>query len=461
MINLFTNLRWGLALVVLSTTGNLAAQAQGVGIGTTAPAASAVLDVASTTQGQLLPRMTAAQRAAIANPVVGLFVFQTDGSPGLYYYINHSWMNLVNGLEPDADGNAGASTTTQVSTVAGFIPGFVDGANSNAQMYANGTSSVGQLNGPDGVVQDSYFNSSTLGHYYVADTRNNSIRVISPTRLTTVAGNGSWGDRDGTGIGAQFRSPGGVALSSNSTILYVSDTGSDCIRQINLSTGGVSHMTGASGTSSQGYHDGSNSFAKFRTPSGIIMGTGFLYRYLLVADRDNNCIRKVDPNPSGLTGTLVGNSTAGFVDGTGTAARFNGPTGVAMFDNILYVADAGNHCIRKITSGPGGGVVVTTLAGNGAAGANDGTGVVAQFNDPNGVAVDKLGNVYVADTGNNRIRKITAMGVVTTLAGSLQGNTNGTAASAQFNKPSSLIYDSKSKAIIVTDRDNNCIRMIQ
>ena len=437
-----------------------------MGVGTTAPAASAVLDVTSTTQGQLLPRMTAAQRAAIANPVVGLFVFQTDGTPGLYYYINNSWINAVNGLVPDANGNAGASTSTQVSTVAGGRQGFADGTNSITQFNANGTSSAAQFDGPDCVIQDTYSSSSTYLRYYVADTRNNSIRIIGPS-VTTLAGSGFPGSKDGTGTAAQFNLPGGVALDGTSTNLYVTDTNNQCIRKIVLSTGIVSYVTGGgtnpnSGSTgaNPGYVDGSNSSAKFNHPSGIIVGTASssYFGSLLVADRDNNSIRKVELRSNGATSTLVGDYTAGFVDGTLTAARFNHPTGVAMFGSTLYVADTGNHCIRKIQ-----GTVVTTLAGNGAPGANDGTGVVAQFNAPSGIAVDYLGNVYVADTGNNRIRKITPTGVVSTLAGSSQGNTTGTAASAQFNHPSSLFFDSfiRGTAIIVTDRDNNCIRMIK
>ena len=464
MINLFTNLRQGLALAVLFATGSLAAQAQSVGVGTTTPAASAVLDVTSTTQGQLLPRMTAAQRAAIANPVVGLFVFQTDGTPGLYYYINNSWINAVNGLVPDANGNAGASTSTQVSTVAGSRQGFADGTNSITQLNANGTSSAAQFDGPDCVIQDTYSSSSTYLRYYVADTRNNSIRIIGPS-VTTLAGSGFPGSKDGTGTAAQFNLPGGVALDGTSTNLYVTDTNNQCIRKIVLSTGMVSYVTGGgfiAGTTggTPGYVDGPNSSAMFNHPSGIIVGTASssYSGSLLVADRDNNSIRKVELRSNGATSTLVGNYKPGFVNGTDTAARFSRPTGIAFFGSTLYVADTGNHCIRKIQ-----GTVVTTLAGNGAPGANDGTGVVAQFNAPSGIAVDYLGNVYVADTGNNRIRKITPTGVVSTLAGSSQGNTTGTAASAQFNHPSSLFFDSfiRGTAIIVTDRDNNCIRMIK
>ena len=111
--------------------------------------------------------------------------------------------------------------------------------------------------------------------------------------------------------------------------------------------------------------------------------------------------------------TLAGNAGYGSVDGTGGAARFNQPAGVAA-DNAgnLYVADTGNHTIRKVT--PAG--LVTTLAGlEGSAGSVDGTGSAAQFNAPTGVAVDSAGNVYLADTGNNTIRKVTAAGVVTTL----------------------------------------------
>ena len=141
---------------------SFAAMAQSVGVGTTTPAASAAFDVTSTTGGMLLPRMTTTQRAAIPNPVQGLFVFQTDGTPGLYYYIGNSWVNVVNGLIPDAYGNAGANPTIRVSTLAG----------SGTAGYAEGLSTAAQFNYPIGVAVDG------TGNVYVADASNNRIRVV-------------------------------------------------------------------------------------------------------------------------------------------------------------------------------------------------------------------------------------------------------------------------------------------
>jgi secreted PhoX family phosphatase len=134
--------------------------------------------------------------------------------------------------------------------------------------------------------------------------------------------------------------------------------------------------------------------------------------------------------------TLAGSGTSGYADGNGTSASFSFPSGVAVDGSgNVYVADSGNNRIRKIT--PSG--IVTTLAGSGTSGYADGNGTSASFNSPSGVAVDGSGNVYVADWGNNRIRKITPSGIVTTLAGSGSfGSTDGPGNSARFHYPSSL-----------------------
>ena len=154
--------------------------------------------------------------------------------------------------------------------------------------------------------------------------------------------------------------------------------------------------------------------------------------------------------------TLAGNGTAAFLDGTGTAARFDSPSGVAVdAQGNVYVGDRVNRRIRKIT--PGG--VVTTIAGSGAAGSADGTGAAATFNDPQGVAVDRNGNVFVADTGNHRIRRITPGGVVTTLAGSSLGFAEGTGAAAQFNKLAGLAVGADGN-LYVADTDNHRIRRV-
>ncbi|MCF6169152.1 IPT/TIG domain-containing protein [Lutibacter sp.] len=156
-----------------------------------------------------------------------------------------------------------------------------------------------------------------------------------------------------------------------------------------------------------------------------------------------------------LVNSLAGNDTAGDADATGTSASFKVPKGVAIDkQGNIYVADAFNHRIRKIT--PSG--VVTTLAGS-TAGDADGTGTTAQFNRPLGLTVDSQGNVYVADTNNQIIRKITPSGVVTTLAGSTAGFSNGTGSAAQFYTPIGLAIDSQG-TIYVADSDNHKIRKI-
>jgi sugar lactone lactonase YvrE len=175
-----------------------------------------------------------------------------------------------------------------------------------------------------------------------------------------------------------------------------------------------------------------------------------------VADTDNNTIRKV--TPTGAVTTLAGLAgSSGSADGTGSDARFRVPSGVAVDSaGNVYVADSGNHTIRKVT--PAG--VVTTLAGlEGSVGSTDATGNDARFNIPVGVAVDGTGNVYVADTYNHTIRKVTAAGVVTTLAGlaGSAGSEDGTGSAAGFDHPAGVAVDDAG-ILYVADTRNYTIR---
>ena len=189
------------------------------------------------------------------------------------------------------------------------------------------------------------------------------------------------------------------------------------------------------GTDTNGFVDATGAAARFDWPRGVAMdAAGNVY----VADYNNNRIRKV--SPTGVVTTLAG-TNSGFADGTGAAAQFNGPIGVAVDSNgIIYVADYNNHRIRKVT--PAG--VVTTLAGTNSSYGNsyaDGTGAAAKFYNPSGVAVDASGNVYVADEFNDRIRKVTPTGVVTTLAGTNGGFADGPGATARFTSPRGVAVD--------------------
>ncbi|MFZ6644917.1 gluconolaconase [Undibacterium sp. TJN25] len=211
-------------------------------------------------------------------------------------------------------------------------------------------------------------------------------------------------------------------------------------------------VTTFAGDGGIGYADGAARNARFADPFGLAVD---LVGNLYVADAgDNNRIRKITPD--GTVTTLAG-SAEGMANGQGAAASFNTPSGLAIDGaGNLYVADTGNNAIRKISAQG----MVTTLAGDGKAGYRDGPAAQAQFNGPIGVAVDGKGNVYVADTYNDRLRLITADGQVKTLAGGdAPGYQDGPAMAALFDTPCAVAVDSKGR-IYIADTKNNAIRML-
>jgi hypothetical protein len=324
-----------------------------------------------------------------------------------------------------------------VTTLAGFprFPGSDDGARSAARFYS-----------PQGVAVDSG------GNVYVADQFNNTIRKITPAGVvTTLAGLASIGSADGTGTAARFNSPNGVAIDSGGN-LYVADQSNYTIRKITAARV-VTTFAGSAGQ--PGFADGTGDTARFGGARGTAVDSG---GNVYVADQFYNTVRKI--TAAGVVTTLAGTAgLSGSADGTGSAARFNSPQGVAVDSGLnVYVMDQNNHTIRKITAAG----VVSTLAGSaGVSGSADGTGDAARFNRPIGAATDRSGNVYVSDQNNNTIRKITPAGVVTTLAGlaGLAGDADGTGSAARFNDPIGVTTDSAG-SVYVADTLNGTIRKI-
>jgi sugar lactone lactonase YvrE len=264
---------------------------------------------------------------------------------------------------------------------------------------------------------------------------------------------GANGTNDGTGRAARFALPYGVAVDKSNNV-YVADDFNHVIRKA-TAAGEVTTWAGLTGQS--GSVDGAGSAARFRYPKSVAVdNAGNVY----VADTGNHVVRKV--SPSGDVTTLAGLAGAsGWADGDGSAARFKVPTGLAVDgEGTVYVADTFNQTIRKIT--PAG--TVTSLAGGRdemAFGTNDGAGIAARFNYPPHVAVDAAKNVYVADGHNETIRKITPAGLVTTLAGrtGYEGSADGIGSAAQFDNPQGLAVDNQGN-IYVADTYNATIRMV-
>ncbi len=291
------------------------------------------------------------------------------------------------------------------------------------------------------------------GNLFVADAHANTIQKVSTSgQVALIAGtNGTAGSSDGTGSSARFNQPGGLQLTSSGA-LFVTDTANGTIRSITTS-GTVTTFAGTSGT--RGSTDGSGSAASFSAPTGVAVdGNGNLF----ITDAMNNTVRKI--TPAGIVTTLAGTATVpGSVDATGGSARFNFPTGIAIDGNgNLFVADTTNNIIRKISSAG----TVSTLAGlAGVSGSTDGDGVNALFNHPGGLAIDGGGNLFVADTGNSTIRRISPSGNVTTFAGlpGIAGLQDGVGSQAFLNQPQALGFGSDGN-LYVADTGNAALRKI-
>ncbi len=283
---------------------------------------------------------------------------------------------------------------------------------------------------------------TTNGNLYVCDSFNSTIRQITPSgSVTTIAGKagvpGYFDNLNYSGLPSYFNHPEGI--TTDGTNLYVADSGNGAIREIFLPGAAVTTLVSG-----------------FGNPLGVTYNGTDLY----VADAWNSVIYQV--TTGGAVSVVAGQAgVPGSSDGTGTAASFTFPEDViAAGATTLYVVDTGNATIRKVTTAG----VVTTIAGQvGVKGDVDATGVAAQFNWPEGIAIDGSGNLYVADTLNNVIRKVViSSGAVATLAGQggVAGSANGTGDVATFNHPMKLVFDSATSSLYVGDTYNETIRRI-
>ena len=376
----------------------------------------------------------------------------TDGSLGGPDSGSPNQADANSGLPDLADANsddrntaADASETVipQLSLLAGGLggPGDQDGIGASAGFH-----------NPSGVLSDG------AGNLFVSDLSNHTIRkvVVATGVVTTLAGlPGDRGTTDGVGSAARFSGPSGLAMDGAGN-LFVADLGKHTIRKIVIATGAVTTLAGSAGN--PGATDGVASVARFSSPKALASdGVGNLF----VADTNNHTIRKV-VIATGAVSTIAGSAEEmGTTDGIGTAARFASPYGIAADGaGNLFVSDTGNHTLRKIVIASG---VVTTLAGSpGEAGMVDGTGSTARFNNPSGLTTDGMGHLFVADVLNYVLRKVDiATGTVTTLAGSAinPGADDGMGTAARFNTPYDVTSDGSGN-LFVADFFNHTIRKV-
>jgi len=275
-----------------------------------------------------------------------------------------------------------------------------------------------------------------------------------PTAIVSTFAGSTHGWVEGIGTAAQFRFPNTLVLDANGD-LYVTDSSNNCVRKILHTSGQVSTFAGGGPA---GFRDGVGLDARFYDPAGLAIDSrGNLY----VADYGSHRIRKV--SPKGAVELFAGNGERDFLDANGANARFHLPAGIAIdADNNLYVTDSLNHRIRKITQAG----EVSTFAGSGEVGAGkgghaDGPGNTARFNTPDGITIDAEGNLYVTDTENNCIRKVLPNGTVHTLAGSGEkGFLDGPGNVARFDYPQGMALDSRNGYLYVADYHNHRIRMV-
>ena len=409
----------GNAVFKLSTSGNLALVAGNSRMGYSG-------DGGPATQAQL-------------NQPLGVAL---DGSGNLY--IADSQNQVVRMVNP-----AGIISTIAGNGVAGY-----SGDGGPATFYDPNTN-MGILNNPFGVAV------SKSGNLYIADNANHAVRIVTPDgNINTFAGNfvlnfGYTGD-GGAASNSQLTYPTDVAVDSTG-IVYIADFGNFVIRQV--TTDGNIHTFAGNNTNGFSGDGGAATSGALYEPFGVATdSSGNVY----VTEYGDGRIRKITGGSTNKISTIAGNGTLGFGGdgGAGTSAELNVPRGLAVDGGgNIYIADWGNNRLRKIS-----GSNITTAAGNGLTSysGDSGMAVQAQLNAPNGVAVDAAGNLYVADTLNNAVRQITPKGVITTFAGTGTAGFSGdgsAANKAQLNAPQGVAVDTSGN-VYIADSGNYRVRVV-
>jgi trimeric autotransporter adhesin len=380
----------------------------------------------------------------------GTYGFGGDGGPA-----TSAQLSQLSGVAVDTAGNlyiadSGNHRIRKV-TAAGVIS-TVAGTGTSGYSGDGGLAATAQLNYPDSVAVD------TAGILYIGDNNNYRVRKVTAAGvISTVAGNGAYGysGDGGPATTAQLSQLSGVAVDTAGN-LYITDYQNNRIRKVTAA--GVISTVGGNGT--KGFSgDGGPAFAAMLNyPEGMAVDTaGSLY----IADTNNNRIRKV--TAAGEISTIAGNGNWGYSGdgGPATIAWLNSPTGLAVDTaGNLYIADYANHRIRKVTVGG----IISTVAGNGSPGfsGDGGSATAAQLNCPNAVAVDAAGNLYIADRGNRRVRKVTVAGMISTVAGngsSGYSGDGGPATSAQLTYPAGVAVDAAGN-FYIADSENHRIRRV-
>jgi uncharacterized protein YjiK len=322
-----------------------------------------------------------------------------------------------------------------------------------------GAATKAELNAPFGLAVDSSFN------IYIGDYGENRVRKVtfSTGIISTVAGNGTVGysGDGGSATSAELDNPHGVALDLNGNI-YIADVGNSRVREVTVATGIISTVAG-NGTAGYSGDGGEATSAKLDAPEGVALdSTGNIY----IADSSNNRVRAVGTESVGTgpdISTVAGDGGGGYSGdgGKATSAEIFGPFGVALdASGNIYIADYYNNRVRRVTTAG----IISTVAGNGTGGysGDGGAATSAELSHPSGVTVDSAGNFYIADQTNNRIRKVTTTGIISTVAGNgTQGYSGdgGAATSAELNQPYGVTVDSAGN-IYIADFLNNRVRKV-